>query len=75
MPIIVRDSDISWSEKKDRVEIRVPLRAVSSSVDIFVTASTLKVNFSPYLLDLLLKSEVDVKHKATVRVACLSLLS
>ena len=47
----------------------MPLKGCSpSSVDIFVTASTLKVNFSPYLLDLLLKSEVDsVKHKATVK--------
>ena len=69
MPITLIESDISWSEKKDRVEIRVPLKGCSpSSVDIFVTATTLKVNFSPYLLDLLLKSEVDsVKHKATVK--------
>ena len=69
MPIIVQSSDYSWSEKKDRVVVRIPLKGSSpSGVDIFVTATTLKVNFNPYLLDIVLKAQVDsVKHKATVK--------
>ena len=66
MPIA---GEYSWSEKKDRVLVSVPLKGTSpNKVDIYVTRNTLKVNYSPYLLDFVLKSGVDsVKHKATVK--------
>ena len=66
MPIT---GEYSWSEKKDRVLVSVPLKGTSpSKVDIYVTRNTLKVNYSPYLLDLVLKRGVNsVKHKATVK--------
>ena len=66
MPIT---GEYNWSEKRDRVLVSVPLKGTSpSKVDIYVTSNTLKVNYSPYLLDLVLKGRVDsVKHKATVK--------
>lgn len=58
-----------WLEKSDQVKISVPLRGVSpSSVDIFVTSSALKINYPPYLIDLVLRNSVDsVKHKAVIK--------
>ncbi len=66
MPIT---GEYSWSEKRDRVLVSVPLKGTSpGKVDIYVTSNTLKVNYNPYLLDLVLKGRVDsVKHKATVK--------
>ena len=62
-------ADYTFSEKKDKIVVQIPLKGTSpSKVDIFVTEKTLKVNFSPYLIDLVLKGEVDsVKHKAVVK--------
>jgi dyslexia susceptibility 1 candidate gene 1 protein len=59
----------TWSEKKDTIKVIIPLKGVSiSSVDIFVTLSTLKVNYSPYIIDIITKNEIDpIKHKATVK--------
>lgn len=59
----------TWSEKKDTIKVIIPLKGVSiSSVDIFVTLSTLKVNYTPYIIDIITKSEIDpIKHKATVK--------
>ena len=58
-----------WLEKSDQVKISIPLKGASpSSVDIFVTSSALKVNYAPFLLDLVLKNRVDpIKHKAVVK--------
>ncbi len=66
MPIT---GEYSWSEKSDRILVSVPLKGASpSKVDIYVTSNTLKVNYSPYLLDLVLKGRVNsVKHKAIVK--------
>ena len=58
-----------WLEKSDQLKISIPLRGVSpSSVDIFVTSSALKVNYAPFLLDIVLKNKVDpIRHKAVVK--------
>lgn len=62
-------AEYTWTERKDRLTIKVPLRNVSpQKVDILVTSNTLKVNFSPYIIDIVLIKEIDaVKHKATVK--------
>jgi len=59
----------TFTEKADKVVVAIPLKGCApNKVDIFVTSTTLKVNYSPYLLDLVLHSSVDaVKHKATVK--------
>lgn len=59
----------NWSEKNDLIKIVIPLKGTPiKSVDIFVTSNTLKVNFSPYIVDVVLFSSVDaLKHKATVK--------
>ena len=59
----------TWSERADRVLLAIPLKGCApSKVDIFCTASTLKVNYSPYLVDLVLHGKINaVKHKATVK--------
>lgn len=59
----------SWSEKNDLIKIIIPLKGTPiKTVDIFVTSTTLKVNFSPYIVDIVLFSSVDaLKHKATVK--------
>eukprot|EP01038_Epipyxis_sp_PR26KG_P012244 gene12244-16410_t len=72
MPII---GDYTWNQKKDQVKLLVPLKGVSiAKVDIFVTTNTLKVNFAPYILDLILFDEVDaLRHKATVKEGVLNI--
>jgi len=59
----------TWTEKKDSIKCSIPLKGISpSKVDIFVTSSTLKVNYSPYIVDIVLKHPIDqLKHKATVK--------
>lgn len=59
----------TWTEKIDIMKIVIPLKGSSpKNVDIFCTSSTLKVNFSPYIVDILLFSTIDpLKHKATVK--------
>ena len=59
----------TWTEKDDQIKIIIPLKNSSpSKVDIFVTSSTLKVNFPPYIMDIILRFPVDpFKHKATVK--------
>eukprot|EP01036_Dinobryon_divergens_P008309 gene8309-11093_t len=64
-----------YSEKNDRVKISIPLKGASpAKVDIFVTTSTLKVNYAPYLLDIILKGKIDaVRHKASVKDGILNI--
>lgn len=59
----------TWTERIDSLKIVIPLKGSSpKTVDIFVTSSTLKVNFSPYIVDILLFSAIDsLKHKATIK--------
>ena len=40
--------EYSYTEKTDRLIVSIPLKgSAPSKVDIFVTSSTLKVNYSP----------------------------
>jgi len=66
MPLV---GQYTWSERPDRVVLSVPLKGCApSKVDLFCTSRTLKVNFAPYLLDLVLHSSINAfKHKATVK--------
>lgn len=66
MPIA---GNYSWNDKKDQVKIIIPLKGVSPTiVDILVTSSTLKINYLPYIIDIVLFDKIDaVKHKATVK--------
>ena len=66
MPLI---GSFTWTERIDSLKIVIPLKGSSpKTVDIFVTSSTLKVNFSPYIVDILLFSAIDsLKHKATIK--------
>ena len=66
MPI---KGEYTWTEKSDCLVVRVPLKGVSpKKVDIFCTENILKVNFVPYLVDILLHASVDsLKHKAIVK--------
>eukprot|EP00606_Chrysophyceae_sp_TOSAG23-5_P001312 GSChrysophyteH2.ASY1.ANO1.1430.1 assembled CDS len=59
----------SFSEKADKVVVQVPLKGCSpAKVDIFVTTTTLKINYAPNLIDIVLGGTVDaVRHKAKVK--------
>jgi dyslexia susceptibility 1 candidate gene 1 protein len=59
----------AWTEKADHVVVKVFLKGVSpKKVDIFCTENILKVNYAPYLVDILLFSTIDpLKHKAVVK--------
>ena len=63
------EGSYNFTEKSDKLVLQVPLKGCApSKVDIFVTSTTLKINFSPYLIDLVLRGAVDpVKHKAAVK--------
>lgn len=55
--------------------VQIPLKGTAPrAVDIFVTSCTLKVNYSPYLVDMVLHGAIDaVRHKATVKDGTLSI--
>lgn len=58
-----------WTERKTQIRLSVALLgAAPSAVDIFVTATELKVNYAPYLIDIALRHRVDpLRHKAVVK--------
>ena len=58
-----------WSEKNDSLTLTIPLKGVSPSiVDIVATVATLKINYSPYIIDLVLNGHIDHnQHKAKVK--------
>lgn len=58
-----------WVDRNDTVVVTIPLKGVSpSKVDIVATKATLKVNFSPYIIDIVLSGYIDPnQHKARVR--------
>lgn len=66
MPI---QGDYTWLEKQEYLKISVPLKGTSpKSVDVFVTAESLKVNYAPFIVDILLHSRVDPnRQKAVVK--------
>ena len=72
MPLL---GTFTWSERPDRVVVQIPLKGTAPrAVDIFVTSCTLKVNYSPYLVDMVLHGTIDaVRHKATVKDGTLSI--
>ena len=59
----------TWSETKETLKVAIPLKGIApSKVDIFVTGNTFKVNFSPYIVDIVLHAAIEpLKHKATVK--------
>ena len=59
----------TWSETKETLKVAIPLKGIApSKVDIFVTGTTFKVNFSPYIVDVVLHAAIEpLKHKATVK--------
>mmetsp|Transcript_4614 Transcript_4614/g.4636 ORF Transcript_4614/g.4636 Transcript_4614/m.4636 type:complete len:179 (+) Transcript_4614:27-563(+) len=59
----------NWYDKRDQIIVEIPLKGVSpSKVDILATSSTLKVNYSPYLIDIILSHSIDEhRHKARVK--------
>ena len=61
--------EYSWSERSENLTVRIPLKGVApSKVDIFVTSQLVKVNYAPYLIEVLLHGRIDdKKHKASVK--------
>nr|XP_049706397.1 dynein axonemal assembly factor 4-like [Helicoverpa armigera] len=60
MPIIVKD--YTWSQTSSKIHIRVPLNPVShEKVDLFPTDKYIKANFSPFLFEVFLLHDVDIK--------------
>jgi dyslexia susceptibility 1 candidate gene 1 protein len=65
----------SWTESSDQLLISIHLKGVSpKKVDIFCTENILKVNYSPYIVDILLYSAIDpLKNKAKVKEGILNI--
>ncbi|MBN3270966.1 DAAF4 factor, partial [Polyodon spathula] len=58
MPLIVKD--YSWTQTEALVYINVPLKGVTvGKVDIFSTDEYLKVNFPPFLFEVILYAPID----------------
>lgn len=72
---MVLHGEYTWTDLNDRLKVSIPLKGVSvSKVDVRVTQKTLKINFSPYLIDIVLSQAIDpVKHKAVVKEGVLIL--
>ena len=50
----------SWKETSTNIELSIPLKGTSiSKVDIYLTNTTVKVSFLPYLLDFNLTDSID----------------
>mgnify|MGYP003385860461 CR=1 FL=1 len=64
-----------WVDKVDSVNVIIPLKGVApAKVDIVATKSTLKVNYSPYIIDVVLSGQIDpVQHKARVKNGSLTI--
>lgn len=60
MPIIVKD--FTWSQTNNIVHIRVPLNPVRhEKVDMFPSGKYIKAHFSPFLFEVFLLHEVNIK--------------
>ena len=68
--------DYSWTERNESVTVKIPLKGVSpAKVDIFVTSKLLKVNYAPYLVEVLLHGAInEKKHKAMVKDGVLNMI-
>lgn len=61
MPIIVKD--YTWSQTSGVVHIRIPLNPVNhEKVDLFPTNKYIKAHFSPFLFEVFLLYDVDIKN-------------
>ncbi|CAH0584517.1 unnamed protein product [Chrysodeixis includens] len=60
MPIIIKD--YTWSQTNNVVHIRIPLNPVShEKVDLFSTDKYIKASFSPFLFEVFLLHDVNIK--------------
>lgn len=65
MPIIVKD--YTWSQTNNVVHIRIPLNPVShEKVDLFPTDKYIKANFSPFLFEVFLLHDVNIKKSKCI---------
>jgi dyslexia susceptibility 1 candidate gene 1 protein len=64
-----------WVDRIDTINVVIPLKGVApSKVDIVATKSTLKVNYSPYIIDVVLSGQIDpIQHKARVKNGSLTI--
>lgn len=67
MPIIVKD--YTWTQTDNVVHIRIPLNPVNhEKVDLFPTDKYIKAHFSPFLFEVFLLHDVNIKEsKCTVK--------
>ncbi|XP_005996227.1 dynein assembly factor 4, axonemal [Latimeria chalumnae] len=67
MPVLVKD--YTWSQTESLVYITVPLKGVKpGKTDIFCTEDYLKVNFPPFLFEVILHAPIDdTKSSAKIR--------
>eukprot|EP01039_Chlorochromonas_danica_P003779 gene3781-4129_t len=77
MPI---QAEYTWSERLDQIRFQIPLKGISAKkVDVEVSGRHLKVNFDPYLLDIVLFGEIkplvsqQQHNSATVKNGILSI--
>lgn len=65
MPILVKD--YSWIQSSTNIHIRVPLDPVyKEKVDLFTTDRYIKANFSPFLFEIFLLHDVDIKRSKCI---------
>lgn len=65
MPILVKD--YSWIQSSTNIHIRVPLDPVyKEKVDLFTTDRYIKANFSPFLFEIFLFHDVDIKRSKCI---------
>lgn len=65
MPILVKD--YSWIQSSTNIHIRVPLDPVyKEKVDLFTTDWYIKANFSPFLFEIFLLHDVDIKRSKCI---------
>ncbi|XP_075979124.1 dynein axonemal assembly factor 4-like [Anticarsia gemmatalis] len=61
MPILVKD--YTWSQSSNVVHVRIPLNPVNhEKVDLFPTDKYIKAHFSPFLFEVFLSHDVDIKN-------------
>jgi hypothetical protein len=59
MPI---SGEYTWTETIDAINVLIPLKGVSpKKVDVFTASTILKVAYSPFLIDLDLRSELELE--------------
>lgn len=65
MPILVKD--YSWIQSSTNIHIRVPIDPVyKEKVDLFTTDRYIKANFRPFLFEIFLLHDVDIKRSKCI---------